>query len=336
MMIRTLRLILTLLVASVAFAAPVQTALTPDGALYAVQSDLDLPLLQLTKRVGSVTTSLLVPQTEDEAVESQARLLVDGTANRLFVLWHRASAEGDEIRLVSLDAEGNWSEPIVVSGCNTAHRAGLQVTLTQLTPSRDAAPVTFVHAAWWKLTANEPVAEYALLAFEQGTLLSRDVQGLVELSGLRQSSHEGEDELVHETLHPPLALARAANADEVEAVFGATNSTSLTRVRLRPRQVAGQARLWTPGRGSGGTLPPARLASTNGAPVRSMLSRGRLVLYTPDEQFRFVILENGQWGPTRMLRLDERLSGDALVNHLRDAIDAQEVQPVEDDGISEE
>jgi hypothetical protein len=68
--------------------------------------------------------------------------------------------------------------------------------------------------------------------------------------------------------------------------------------------------------------------------VQSFLSNGRVVLYTPDEQFRFVVYENGIWTPTRMIKLDEKLTPEILLEHLREAVDAEEL--VADDGSSQE
>jgi hypothetical protein len=337
-MIRALATAAVLLLASLAFAEAPQTVLTPDGVLYAIQADGDLPLLQVTRRSSAHTSVVIVPSTEDEAIETHPRLVFDTVAKSLIVVWHRAGEEGDDIRLVTLAGDGTWSEPMTISGCNTARRAGLQVVLTHLPAEVEGGlQPTLVHIAWWKLNEIEQIPEYALVAFEDGKHVSTDVENLQDLAGVRQSGNEGgELEDVAEALHPPLAVARTGRGDEVEVVFGTPGSTALTRVKLLPKLVAGQARLWKPSRGSGGGLPKAGLVSSDGAPVRSFLSNGRVVLYTPDEQFRYVVYENGAWTPTRMIKVDESLTPDEILEHLRKAIDAEEVATDEDGGATNE
>lgn len=337
-MIRALATAAVLLLASFAFAEAPQTVLTPDGVMYAIQADGDLPLLQVTRRSSTETRVVTVPSTEDAAIETHPRLLFDTVAQSLIVVWHRAGAEGDDIRLATLAADGTWSDPITVSGCNTARRAGLQVALTHLPADVEGgSQPTLVHIAWWKVNETVQIPEYALVAFESGKHVSTDVENLQDLAAIRQSNtQDGALGDVAEALHPPLAVARTGGGDEVDVVFGTPGSTTLTRVRLRPKLVEGQARLWKPSRGSGGMIGKAGLVSANGAPVRSFISNGRVVLYTPDEQFRYVVYEKGAWTPTRMIKVDESLSPDQILDHLRKAIDAEEIATDEDGGATNE
>ncbi len=337
-MIRVLVSAAVLLLANVVFAEPLQTALTPEGVLYAIRSDGDLPVLQVTRRSGTETSVVLVPTTEDEAIETHPRLVFDSTSKSLVVVWHRAGVEGDDIRLATLASDGTWSDPMTISGCNTARRAGLQVAFTQRAAGGDGvAQTALLHIAWWKLRDTEQIPEYALVAFEGGKLVSTDVENLQELAGVVQSGNEAElPEDVPDALHPPLALARAAsNMDEVEVIFGTPGTTALTRVKLRPKLIEGQARLWKPSRSLAGMLPKAGLTSANSAPVRSFLSNGRVVLFTPDEQFRYVVYEDGAWTPTRMIKVDESLTPDEILQHLRKAIDEEETA-AEEDGATDE
>ncbi|HEX2835212.1 MAG TPA: hypothetical protein VHW00_19520 [Thermoanaerobaculia bacterium] len=329
-MIRPLVAGAVLLFAGAAFADPMQTALTPSNVLYSIAPEGELPLLEITQRNGDVVTTLLVPGTDDAAVESHPRLVWDGDASRLFVVWHRDGEEGDEIRLATYSDEGQWSEPLTISGCATAKRAGLQVAVTHLPAEAEGEPSTsFVNVSWWKLGANGQTPEYALIAFENGQHVSTDVQNLFELAAVRGGSSEMDQDETYEALHPPMAMSRTANASDVDIVFGSPYSTALTRVKIQPKKVASNTRMWRPGRVGGGGIPKAGLASTNAAPVRSFISNGRIVLYTPDQQFRYVVYENGAWTPTRMIALDETLTGDELVDHLRRAVENQETSSEE-------
>jgi hypothetical protein len=57
------------------------------------------------------------------------------------------------------------------------------------------------------------------------------------------------------------------------------------------------------------------------APVRAFFSRDRVVLYTNDKTFRFVVFEDGAWSPLRTFSLDDSLTGDALLNRIRQSIE---------------
>ncbi|HEX7808469.1 MAG TPA: hypothetical protein VF608_07090, partial [Thermoanaerobaculia bacterium] len=168
-----------------------------------------------------------------------------------------------------------------------------------------------------------------------GKHVSTEVENLIALAAVRGSSSETDAEDIVDVLHPPMAMARTANAGEVEIAFGAQYSTAMTRVKLQPRKIGSHVRIWKPGRIGGSLLPRAGLTSATGAPVRSFIANGRIVLYTPDEQFRYVVYDNGAWTPTRMIKLDAQLSGDALVEYLRRAVDDQE-SSTEDDGAANE
>lgn len=306
---RTLLAVL-LLAASSVLARPVETVLTRDGGLYAITADGDAPQLALTYRLGDTSTSIVVPTTEDEAVESDPRLAYDAVSRTLYVAWHRADPEGDEVRLAMLRADGTWSAPLTIAGCNSARRSGLELVLTHVEST------TLVHLAWWKV-ATQLAPEYALVAFEEGAAVSIDVSNLNTLA--ETSVNEIED--TGNVLHPPLAMARAGSG--VDVVFGAPASTALQRIRLDPRRVASDARLWKPGRSGDGTgsVPRAGLVSQSTSPVQAFLANGRIVLYTPDAQFRFVVFENGAWTPLRMIRLDETVTRDEVLRQLRKTIE---------------
>lgn len=322
---RALAFAAVLLLGGLGSAAPAQTVLTPDGTVYTVAANPDLPVLELTRRSGEESESIVIPATDDLAVESDPRLAWDGVSRSLYLVWHRAAPEGDSIRVATLSADGTWSEPLTVAECNTAARLALQLELTHVAVAEDAPVPTLLHLAWWKTSAaGEQIAEYALVAFEDGLHVSTAVTDLDELAAVRGTRGEGDLEDVGDVAHPPLAMARAANPEEIDVVYGAPSTTAVTRIRIRPALIAGEARLWKPGRGSAGSLPPARLISASTDPVQSFVRNGRIVLYTPDQQFRYVIFENGEWTPARMIALDEKLTGDELLEHLRKLVETED------------
>jgi hypothetical protein len=311
-----------ILASATADASPIQTVLTPDSTLYSVDGERHHARLSISRRRGAEKEVVLhVPGTEDDAIDSDARLLFDSNTSTLYVVWHKAALVDDSIVLASLNAKGVWSEPVVLASCASLRRVGLQTMMTRARIGEEsAAQATLIHVAWWGVGADM-TAEYALVAFEGGRHVSTEVAKLDVLA----ARNNAEDDAFEDTgaaLHPPLAIARAEKG-AIDVVYGGDNTTKITRVRLNPERVKGDARLWRPvGRGSGRT-DPARLIANSTAPLRAFVSRGRIVLYQPDRKFRFVILENGVWSPERMIELGEHLTSDQLLDALRRTVDEQ-------------
>lgn len=313
--------VLSLLAGSV-FAGEVESVLTSDSTLWTVSVPAETTRLELTRRNGEVRAAVPVPTTEDEALESNARLAWDGRSNSLFVIWDRQTDGADEILVAALRADGTWTGPLVIAA-DGSKRAGLHVVLTNVheaaTDETAAVDTTLVHAAWWKISGDVVLPEYALVAFENGEHVSSDVSILSIVD--EQAITEPED--TGDAIHPPLTMVR--DEQGVEVIFGESDTTAVNRVKLTPGRIAANARMWRPGKSAGGVsrTPSARLVSENSEPVQAFMSNGRIVLYTPESQFRFVVFENGQWSPTRMIQLDESLTSDHLLRELRRTVDEQ-------------
>jgi hypothetical protein len=323
----------TLLATSV-FAGEVESVLAPDSTFWTVNVPAHTTRLEVIRRKGEAKESILVPGTNDGAVESDVRLAWDNRSNSLLVIWTRTTDGVDEIVAAAFRADETWTEPIVLAS-DASKRAGLQVAVTyhhekatEETPEAPATPAvdtTFLHAAWWKIDGEHVEPEYALVAFEGGSQVSSDVSVLSAIED--QAVAEPED--TGEAIHPPLAMVRAGEG--VEIIFGESNTTAVNRTRLVPRKIEGNARMWRPGKagngnGQGGQqhrTPSANLVSGSTEPVQAFISNGRIVLYTPDAQFRYVVYENGQWTPTRMIQLDENLTSDQLLRELHKTVDEQ-------------
>src|SRR5215211_4783837 len=89
-----------------------QTVLTSDSTLFAIDGAREHGQLELVKRTGDLREVVLVPTTDDAAIESHARLAYDNCSNTLFVLYHRADGESDDVRLSWMNADGQWTEPL--------------------------------------------------------------------------------------------------------------------------------------------------------------------------------------------------------------------------------
>lgn len=311
-------LALIVLTAFAAFADENQPALGTDGSIYTVETNSSR--LRVVRRTGNARTHLLVPTTDDDATESQARLMWDIASSSLFVVWNRTSDDGERLLVARLDTrldtrldnEGSWSQPVAITADSQSKRLGLEAVLTRSTEGS----ATFVHAVWWSMGAN-PVAEYALVAFENGKHVSTSVSDLNSLAALHSAqSHSREP--MKEVLHPPLAMARTG--DSVDVLFGADQSTAVTRLRITPKPVP-NARIWKPVGRSGERLPNAGLASNSREPVQAMISKGRVILFTPESTFRFVIYDEGKWSPERVIHLDDNVTSDQLERELRRTVE---------------
>ena len=289
---------LSLLVAVTA-AANWQTVLTEDDTLWSANEQSISVKLDLVRRTGDVRTSVRVPGTEDSVTESQPRLAWDSASGSLFVMWRH----GTEIRVARRDGEGAWTSFTLTKGTSIE---GLQFVLTR------SGNTTLLHGAWW----SGETAEYALVALEGAQVLSTSVVKLDELASVRAAATEPED--TGTAVHPPLAMTRTA--DGVDVAYGAPHSTAITYVRVRPEKIYNDARMWRPSGRMGHRSDPAGLASISSAPVQSFIVEGRVVLYTPDARFRYVVFENGRWTPIRMLALDDTLTSEELVLVLRRSV----------------
>lgn len=300
---------LVLLAAGTAGAAQVESALADGNLLWTVDGAAAKPSLVLTLRIGEDQQRVLVPTTDDEAIDAQPRLSWDKTSRTLFVLWRREGASGDEIRLARRYASGRWAPPIVVAEGASAPRAGLQFVVM------NDDTTTFVHAAWWTL-GEKPKAEYALVAFQGAELLSTSVDALDGLAGVLTMAAADED--TGKAVHPPLAMVR--NGQGVDVAYGAPRTTTITRVQIEPRKIAPNARIWRPGGKNGRRTEAAQLVSSTSAAVQSFIVGGNVVLYTPDARFRYVILEEAKWTPVRMLVTDEKVTVEHVVRELRRSV----------------
>jgi len=308
-----------LLFAGISSAEPVQTVLTANSLLYSVSSSSDATVLELTRRNGEARSTMVVPGTDDAALDTDGRLVWDSCSDKLYVAWHREAEGNDEIRLAVLNPDGEWEQPIVIDARSDRRHLGLQMVLTHARSGAEEPEATLVHAAWWAAgVAFEP--EFAIVAFESNQHVSTEVANLEILAAVRQA----EDDEVEETgapLHPPLALARDGSA--VDVVFGGTMTTAITRVRIEPRRIVGEARIWRPVGRAGVRTGPTRMVADSTAPVQSFISKGRIVLYAPDAKFRFTVLDNGQWSPVRMIEAGDDLSTERLIQELHRTVDDQ-------------
>jgi hypothetical protein len=313
MRLRTCVLAILLLAASLVTAQPAQTVLTEDGTLVTLgASGTSLAVTRISNDDRQV---LALPDTTPDSIDTEASLLWDRCSDAVFVVWHREELGLRSLRLASLDGTGEWRTSFVIAESVEA-QAGVQILLTH--GRQGGQEATLLHAAWWEL-GEQVTPRYALVAFENGLHVSTEMARLDDLAGVPPVGVESEVEDTGAAIHPPLALARHGNS--VDIAYGAVNSTDITRLSIDPRRTGGEARIWRPVGRAGGRTGPARLTANSAAPVQSFLTRGRIVLFTPGVQFRFIVHENGAWMPIRTIDLDGSVTTEQVTEELRRSLE---------------
>lgn len=297
-----------------AFAA--SSLLTPDGIRYAIVSQPDSPRVEIARAEGDLRATLVAPTTQDAGTETQAQLAYDTASHMLYVAWVRENAGGAEIRFASVSAQGEWSSPRMVAGGSGAYR-NLQFVLTH---AEGADEVTsLVHLAWWSVNGQLREPEYALFAFDGSTPLSAEVANLEELAATNQRSLSSWLEYEPEAVHPPLAMARSGEG--VDVAFGGMTSTGVTRLKVLPRKIAPDVRIWKPLGRNGTRTPRSAQALSSGEAVHGVIINGRLALYSASDVFRFVVLRaDGTWSDVHSVRVDAENTVDDLVRDLRHTV----------------
>ena len=306
------------------------SALTPDGARYSVERASDAPSLVLERVTGDVRETLPIPATDDDALEAQPHVAYDALTGALYVVWTREAEGGYELRYAVRAADGTWSEAETVTG-GAERILGTQVVVTHGIEAEEGNP-SVIHFAWWKVSEAASEPWYALVVREKDQAPVTSFANLVDLAALSfdgAASVDGpqEPEDTGAAMHPPLAMVR--NGQEVDVVFGAKDQTSVTGMRIAPRRIGGNARIFVPGGKRPFKTPRASLVSSNEQPLQAMISRnGRIVLYSAADRFSYAVLDNGDWTPVRSLKVDEKMTLDHVLKDLRHTVEELETLSV--------
>lgn len=296
-----------------------QSLLTPDGVRYTVVNSAGAPHVEIARAAAGSRAHLMVPSTQDVVRESQVQLAFDSATDTLFVVWTREHAGLGEVRYATLSATGHWSPARLVSAGSSMYR-GVQLVLTHA--HADGIDATLMHVAWWSINGPALEPEYALFAFENGSVVSAEVEKLEDLAGVRSSVETAGYELeAGSPLHPPLALDR--RGDRVDVAFGFVGSTAISRVTVVPEKEPGEVvRIWKPLGRNGTRTPRAGLTSIGDAPVQAYMDNGHLALYTIGEEFNFVVLRNsGRWSPVHTLPINSDNTAADLLRELENTVE---------------
>jgi hypothetical protein len=312
---KRLFLIALLALAPAAFGA--SSVLTAKGLLYSLEKPDDEASILLMRRSADAKAIIVVPSTVDSVRDYRPQLEYDRAHDRLFVIWIRESETSCDVMMSRLESNGDWSDALVVSTTPApAHHDELRTALTRSTGS-DGSRATLIHIASWVRDGEVLRGEYSLVAFDSESHFSTSNANFQNIDDVGSSNTIADDLEVINTFP---ALAMAPISDGVDVVFGSEKGTALTRTHITPR-LDPNARLWKPVGRTGGSMPPAHFAATSIVPVRTFFVRDRVVLYTNDKTFRFVVFEGGEWSTTQEFTLDESLTGDALLTQIRRMIE---------------
>jgi hypothetical protein len=313
---KRLLLIGLLILAPAAFGA--SSVLTSRGLWYSIEKPNEGTSVLLMRRSGGTKVMIDVPATLDGGRNYRAQLDYDRANDRLYVTWVREGANSSDVMMSWLDATGEWSDELVLASApGLVGRDGLRTALTRV--GSGTTRTTLIHVASWVRDGEALRGEYLLVAFESGSHVSTSAANFQTLDTSASGSNYGDD---LDVFAPYPALAMAALGDGVDVVYGNEHGTSVTRLHISPR-LDPNARMWKPVGRNSGSMPPARFAATSVSPVRAFFSRDRVVLYTNDRTFRFVVFESGSWSETQEFTLDEGLTGEALLNQIRRMIEEE-------------
>jgi hypothetical protein len=304
-------LLLGLLALAPVAAFGASSVLTSKGVLYSVEETGDSRSVLLTRRNAGGKMLMVIPSTVDEGRDDRAQLEYDRGTDRVYAFWVHEGKSSD-IMMSWLDSNGEWAESQVISsGPALIQRDVLRTAISRV--SSGGIRSTLFHVASWVRDGEVLSGDYSLIAFESGERVSTYNSNFQLLDGRTNPNSDTEDMIV---LNPFPALALAASGDGVDIVYGYEQGTAVTRLHITPR-LEPNARMYKPVGRTIGSLPPAHFAANSVEPVKAIFARDRVVLFTDEKTFRFVVFEGGEWSEMRELALDDKLTGEALVNQLK-------------------
>ncbi len=287
------------------------SVLTSKGVLYTVEQTGDSRSVLLTRRSGAGKMLMVIPSTVDESRDDRAQLEYDRATDRVYAFWVHEGKSSD-VMMSWLGSDDEWAEAQVVSSApSLIQRDELRTAISRATSG--GIRTTLFHVASWVRDDEVLFGDYSLVAFASGEHVSTHNTNF-QLLDVRTNPNSESDDLI--VVNPFPALALAPSGDGVDIVYGYEQGTAVTRLHVTPRlEVNG--RFWKPAGRTIGSLPPAHFAANSVEPVKAILYRDRVVLFTDEKIFRFVVFEGGNWSETRELALDDKLTGEALMNQLR-------------------
>lgn len=335
---RLLVLAVVLLAPALMFAQSVErdVLLTPDGALYTIESqlatdqapatNLSSRLLLLTVQQGDRSDSIYVPASLTGGMHSSPSLAYDANTKTLFVFWVKMPNLMSSELLICSYKDGVFSEPASIDNAPFHFRFNLRIGITRIAVDTDAegnvAPKPFlaVHAVWWDQSGYGESARYAIIALRDGVVSDIQVHDLLEyvdandLGDVFAVPADYDREVFR---HPGIfeEPGRAA----IKVVFADWDRNRLHDISLTPITQNGVLHL--PIGVHDGTIdPPGKFNREQSASISTMQisSSNTLVFYFEgDKKLQYLMYHNAVWSDLTTVPLGNNVSMETAVEALR-------------------
>lgn len=213
--------------------------LFPDAAGQAEHSVLALEI----SVPGEEPVRLLVPGTEDSAVESSPALVFEDSSDGIFLIWEsRTSFIHSQIKLASYLSEA-WSDPILLPGEFFSLKTSPSLAVTRDTfvsvgadgtPSRHSR--TIYHTVWWEEAASGERVVYSPVVLLDGVYIGWNP--LFVLNDLDFGDEAAGPFLASETLSQAPSIFAGSNDESV--VVGLVDQATRQLVELEISVVPGE------------------------------------------------------------------------------------------------
>ena len=313
---------------------PHRAALTEEGIFYSVDvvtvdSEAIPPIteLRLNAQAGEETTWGTIPGSDRHGTNFEPSVAWDETADTLFVFWvHMPSMMSSEILFTSYH-DGEWGEVVSIDRDTFHYRKNLRIATTRFYLDHDEegaeirVPGTAIHAVWWNEDGWGETAQYAILSFDEGAVASIERFSLVDL--LDRADQERSilpPEFNRSFFETPTITAHPAS-DGVEVIFGDVELDSLHKIDIIPIRLDGVLTIPTGIRGARPIRPMMDYDSTTAADLE-IISGGPgsaelAAVWRQEETMVFSRYVDGAWSEPKAVRLNDRISGEHVVQGLR-------------------
>jgi hypothetical protein len=302
--------------------------LTPDGALYTVESvrnDGSAPpevqvFLRLTvQRADEKPQTMTVPDSLTAGTHSEAALAYDSSSKTLFVFWLKMPNPMSSELLLSSYHDGIW-QPAVSIG---SHTWRLEFNLRIRTSHRTGDDPLLVHAVWWEETGDGESARYGLFVIDKGVVSTIYLDDLNNFLSVDSNNNPitpaptrfDVDPNFNNTILRHPALVDNGTADSIDVIFGDVRTKSFNRITLQP---VIQGRIHIPiGAHPGGPriAAPKFFTDAWSGPISTMLGRdGSLLVYNATkDSVNYLVYSSSAWSAVQSVPLSNKLSADAAI-----------------------
>jgi hypothetical protein len=331
-----------LLVAAAGQAQDASVALTPDGALYSIESEpyskdgqSGTRLVLVEQRDGESTTTV-IPATALGGSHTDAALAWDQESATLFVFWKKMPNPFSSELLFCSFRDGEFTEPFSVEEGTFHLRFNLQIAVTHWV-REEGETVTRarglnLHAIWWDQTGYGEAARYAMLTIGQGEVDRIFISDLIDFVGDHRQTEPFElPEGFNRVIFRAAGVSTTPDQSGIHVTFGDWAGNRFQTVDVFP--VRGDGVLTVPmGVWRGDLNPPTRVfhdvVFANSVPsvLHGPTGSNGMVFYSWDDedQLHYTVQNQGGWSAIRTIATGERVSRGAAMSGVRSLLAATE------------